>query len=273
MQSISRVTLLSAPHVVARALPLLVTVLLAACSPVTRTGLAPLVTDRPDFTESTETVAQGMKQLEAGTTFGNRFSEQSASLGESLVRIGLSKRTELRVALNSYSYSRSRGVTVSGFEDFSLGTKVKLLDGGGDGSWKPAVAVILASSIPTGGSLVGAGKPQPEVKFGLAWDLTSRVAFSSNLNYAHVASDEDGEYREYAATGSFAIGLTERLGSYVEYYTFQPNIATVPGTHYLNGGLTYGFTDNLQLDVRSGFGLHRIAGPDYFLGLGISRRW
>lgn len=252
---------------------LAMTTLFAACSPVTRGGLEPLVTDRPDFTESTETVAKGMKQLEAGTTFGNRLSEESASLGETLLRIGTSARTELRLAMNSYSYARSRGVTVRGFEDFSIGTKVKLMNGGGEGSLKPAVAVIIGSTIPTGGALVGANKPQPEVKFGLAWDLTSRVAFSSNLNYAHVASKEDGEYREYAATGSLAVGLTDRLGSYLEYYTFQPNIQIVPSTHYLNGGLTYGFTDNLQLDVRSGLGLRRIAGPDYFLGLGISRRW
>jgi hypothetical protein len=245
---------------------------LAACSPVTRRGLEPLVTDRPDFTESTETVPQGMRQLEAGTTFGNQLAEESASLGESLLRIGTSAHTELRVALNSYAYSRSGGQTVQGFEDVTLGTKIKLMSGGGDGSLKPALAVIVGSTIPTGGPRVTAGRFQPEVKFGLAWDLTSRVAFSSNLNYAHI-TDETGTHGEYAATGSLGVGLTEHVASYAEYYTFQPVGTWLPSTHYFNGGLTFGFTDNLQLDVRSGLGLHRIAGPDYFLGLGISRRW
>lgn len=251
---------------------LLASFLLAACTSVSRAGLEPIVTDRPDFTESTETVTRGMRQLEAGTTISNTPDATSTSLGEVLLRVGVAPKAELRFAFNSYALSRASGVTVRGFEDISVGAKFKLMASGGDGSLKPALALIVASTMPTGGRAMRAAKPQPEVKFGMAWDLTSRVAFSSNLNYARV-SDTAGDYGEMAATGSLGVGITETLGSYLEYFTFQPRTSAIPSSHYLNGGLTYGVTDNLQFDIRSGLGLRRVSGPDYFIGLGISRRW
>jgi hypothetical protein len=246
--------------------------LLTACAPVTRAGLEPIVTDRPDFTESTETVERGMRQVEAGTTFLRTLTEQSGTIGETLIRVGVSTKSELRIGLNSYSLSRNDGEMQRGFEDISIGTKIKLLQSGGEGSLKPALAVIVGSTFPTGASSFRAQKPQPEVKFGMAWDLTSRVAFSSILNYARV-SETLTDYNEFAATGSLGVGLTERIASYAEYFAFFPRGAALTSTHYLNGGITYGVTNNLQFDVRSGFGLRRIAGPDYFFGLGISRRW
>ncbi len=245
---------------------------LTACAPVSRRGIEPLITDRPDFTESTETVERGMRQVEAGSTFTRTLDEKGASFGETLIRVGVARTAELRIGLNSYAMARAAGETVRGFEDVSLGAKFKLMTSGGDGSWKPALAVIVASSLPTGATQFRARKPQPEVKFGAAWDLTSRVTFSSNLNYTYV-SETVGDYSEFAATGSLEVGLTDRLGSYLEYFTFVPRGIDIVSSHYLNGGLTYGVTDNLQFDVRSGLGLRRIAGPDYFFGLGISRRW
>lgn len=249
-----------------------IALLLSACSPVTRKGLEPLVTDRPDFTESTETVARGMRQLEAGTTFSRTFAERNGSVGEALLRIGVARRTELRVGLNSFSMARSGGATASGFEDISLGTKIKLLDGGPAGSLKPALSLIVASSLPTGANEFRARKPQPEMKFGAAWDITSRVAFSSNLNYARV-SEAAADYGEFAATGSVGVTLTDRLGAYAEYFTFMPTAVNLSASRYVNGGFTYGLTDNLQLDLRSGFGAHRRADLDYFFGAGVSRRW
>ena len=146
------------------------------------------------------------------------------------------------------------------------------MNGGGDGSFKPALSLIVGSSLPTGASQLRATKPQPEAKFGMAWDLTSRASFSSNLNYTRV-SDSFGAYNEFAASGSLGVGVTDRLGSYLEYFTFVPRNIGILSSHYLNGGVTYGLTDNLQLDARTGFGLRRLAGPDYFFGIGISRRW
>jgi Putative MetA-pathway of phenol degradation len=245
---------------------------LAACAPVTRTGLEPLITDRPDFTESTETVVRGMRQLEAGSTFARKSDERSSTLGEVLIRVGTTQRTELRIGLNSYSMASQPGAEVHGLEDVSLGAKIKLQSGGGDGSFKPDLAVIVATSLPTGATPMRARKPQPEVKFGAAWTFTSRVAFSSNLNYALVSA-ASGDSHELAGTGSLSVALTPRLGSFAEFVAIRPSGAGNARSQFANGGLTYGVTDNLQFDIRAGIGLHRLRFPDHFWGAGLSRRW
>jgi hypothetical protein len=246
---------------------------LAACATASRVNVGPLVTDRPDFTESSETVDRGLVQLESGGTFSRDGDERAGSFGEALFRVGIAERTELRVGLNSYAISRVSGSTSRVLEDASLGAKVKLLQGGDVGSARPTVAVIVASSLPTGASPFRSNKLQPEIKLTGAWDLTERVAFSTNLNHAWVRERFES-YGESSATASFGIGVTERVGSYVEYYGFFPRFDGAERTHFANGGLTYGFTDDLQLDGRIGSQLGRRAdGPSYFVGLGISRRW
>ena len=62
---------------------------------------APLVTDRPDFTESTKTIPRGHLQIEAGFTFvydrrgDDRLRDHAAP--ELLLRIGLADDFELRI--------------------------------------------------------------------------------------------------------------------------------------------------------------------------------
>lgn len=245
---------------------------LAACAGAVRPELEPLVTDRPDFTESTETVAPGMAQLESGGTYARAAAEHGGSVGEVLLRVGLDKHTELRIGLNSYDFVRSPAGSTRGLEDASLGAKLKLAAGGGVGSWKPAVAVILASSLPTGASAFRASKPQPEAKLGAAWDLSDRVSFAGNLNYTWVREPHDS-YGEVAASSSLGVGVTAKTGAYLEYSGFSPREAALSASQYVNGGLTYGFTANLQVDARAGVGMNHIGGPDYFAGIGFARRW
>lgn len=257
----------------ARVFALVALLPLAACATANRAGLEPLVTDRPDFTESSETVARGLVQLESGGTFSREGDERAGSVGEALFRIGLAERAELRVGLNSYAISRVAGSTLRGLEDASLGAKIKLLQGGDVGSARPTVAVIVGSTLPTGATPFRAAKLQPEVKLTGAWDLTERVAFSTNLNHAWVR-DRFDSYGESSATASFGIGVTERVGSYVEYYGFFPRFDGAERTHFANGGFTYGLTNDLQLDWRVGSQLRRRDdGPSYFVGVGLSRRW
>ncbi len=246
---------------------------LVGCATASRAGLEPLVTDRPDFTESSETVPSGLVQLESGTTYTQDGSAKGASLGEALVRVGVTPRAELRLGFNSYSIAREAGSTVRGFEDASIGAKVKLVQGGDVGSVRPTVAVIVGTSVPTGATPLRSTLLQPEVKTTWAWDLTDRLAFSSNLNYAWIREPLQS-YGEAGATASFALGLTDRVGSYLEYFGFFPQQDGVDRSHFANGGLTFVLHDNLQLDARAGQQVRRQAdGRSFFVGVGLSRRW
>lgn len=233
----------------------------------------PLVTDRPDFTESAETVAPGRAQIEAGYTFTRREDDKENALGELLLRVGLLEKLELRIAVNSYVWVDSPGGDAEGFEDISLGAKIKLVDGSkGFDLTQPNVAVIVATTLPTGADDIGEDELQPEITLALAWDLSEKFSLGSNLNYAYLSEDGD---RFHQFSGSVVLGytLTEKWGTYIEFFGFVPESENGPNASFFSGGLTYLINDDLQLDARVGVGVFNADSPDYFTGLGVSWRW
>ncbi len=233
----------------------------------------PLVTDRPDFTESPETVAPGRFQLEAGYTFTRRGDDKQHALGELLLRVGLWHQIELRLGGNSYVWLDSPDGDADGFEDLSLGVKIKLVDGSKRLELtRPTVGVIVATTLPTGDDVLGEDEPQPEFILAMAWDLSERFSLGSNLNYAYASEDDD---RFHQFSGSLALGykLTEKWGAYIEYFGFVPASDDGPNASFFDGGLTYLVTNDLQLDARVGVGVFNADSPDYFTGVGVSWRW
>lgn len=232
----------------------------------------PIVTDRPDFTESAETVPAGRVQLEGGYTFARVGPAREHSIGEILFRIAAGARWEARLGFNSYLRSDTPGSRASGFEDSSLGLKVKLMDGDErPGLRRPNLAIVLATSIPTGSAAYRESNWQPEAKFCATWDLSEALALSSNLNYTWI-SESGMRFGQIGGSLSLGCSVTDRVGSYLEWFGFTPAGKGGPNANYLNGGLTYLVNDDFQLDLRAGIGLNS-ASPNHFVGVGAARRW
>ncbi len=82
-------------------------------------------------------------------------------------------------------------------------------------------------------------------------------------------------YEEFAQSVTIGYKWSERLTQYTEWFAFFPHGAADPGTepeHYLNGGFTYLVNNNLQLDIRLGYGLNSAA-EDFFTGAGAAYRY
>lgn len=241
-------------------------------SPTPATVPDPIVTDRPDFTESTEVVPLRRSQLEGGVSYSRAGSESGYALGEFLLRVATGPRAEFRLGLNSYALARAPTGNTAGLEDLSVGMKVKLADGSPTfGLRQPAIALILATSLPTGATAYREKNLQPEAKLCLAWGLSERLQMSSNLNYAY-ASQGGARFGQFSATLSFGYGLSERVACYAEYFGFVPGERDGANQNFLNGGFTYLVTPDYQLDARAGLGMNSTR-PDGFFGLGASRRW
>lgn len=236
-------------------------------------AVEPLITDRPDFTESTETVPTGMTQVEGGYTYSRAGQEKQHSYGELLIRHALGHKTELRLEVPSYARMHGPPGKASGFEDGSIGFKVMIAKGSDKpGLKRPRVSLIGATSLPIGSRDFRERKLQPEVKLLLGWDLSERVALSSNLNYAYLSEDGD-RYGELSGSVSFGLSLSDRVGSYVEVFGFLPG-GDRSNSKFVNGGFTYQINKDVQLDARVGCGLgNDIEGPDYFFGVGVARRF
>jgi hypothetical protein len=232
----------------------------------------PLVTDRPDFTESPLTVPAHRSQLEAGYTLTHGGGDTLHTLGEFLLRIGLSKKTELRVGLNSYGIQEGVSGTGNGFQDLNLGFKWVLREAKeGKGLRNPQIALIGGLSFPTGGAPFRAQHIQPQFKLCLGWELTDRLALASNIN-STVVSEGGSQFHQFSGSVSFGYTLTDKVASYFEWFAFLPGAFGAGNSNFLNGGFTYLVNNDLQLDLRVGVGLNGVR-EDYFVGFGVSKRW
>lgn len=230
----------------------------------------PLVTDRPDFTESADTVAPGRFQLEGGVTFSEADEVEERSHGELLGRLGLLDWLELRIGVPSYvEVEAPGGFEASGWEDASLGVKAKLAAGGGG---RPSAALLVATTLPTGSDELGGGDAlQPEAVLALAWDLAPDLGLGANLGYAHPRDDGDRFHQLFAST-ALGWSATERLGLFAEVFGFSEEEDGGDATLYADGGATWLLSPDAQLDVRVGTGVSGTE-TDWFAGVGFAARW
>ncbi len=231
---------------------------------------APLVTDRPDFTESTDAVPRGHFQIEAGYTYTHDSrggGTGSHTAGEMLLRVGLFNNVELRIEWPNFERLAAAGTSTTGLSDIGVGFKYNLIEQRG---MRPHFGIIGQIRAPTGSASFSSEGVDPAVKLLWAYDVTDRFSVAGNVNFESVTEANDRVF-QMAASGSIALSITDRLGTYVEYFGFYPVDRGSRATHFANTGLTYLITDNFQLDARVGVGLNGRA-EDVFVGFGFSWR-
>ncbi len=244
-----------------------------------------LVTDRPDFTESTEAVPAGHFQLEAGYTFTydregeDRVREHTAP--ELLLRIGVVDNFELRIGWDGYSWTDSqfegetpgggrvtREAWTQGAHDLSLGFKYKFVEQDG---LIPHLGVIGAITAPSGSAGLSSGDVDPEFVLLWAYDITDSFSVAGNVGLAGPTAGGD-RFFQTSASLSAAFALSERHGAYVEYFGFYPNVEHSDAAHSVNVGFTHLVNNDFQIDWRIGMGLNEEA-DDFFMGVGFAWRY
>jgi len=232
----------------------------------------PLVTDRPDFTESSSTVGSGVLQLEGGITFADfRGGTNVTTVGEILARWGVAKKLELRFVLPAYSRESWVRGGDSGFLDSGIGLKYELAQGRGDGFIGGMEASLIASTtMPTGTSDFASSSWQPAAVFVASWELGPNVGIGSNVGVARPA-DEENRYTTLWGSVALGVGLTEAASIFVEIYGFNREENRGPSTATFQVGFVYLVSPDLQLDARAGRRLTD-RGVDFLIGAGLSWR-
>ena len=246
-------------------------VILSACATMSKVeSPAPAIeADRPDFTESPETVPPGSIQAEGGYTYSRDASKTNHSIGELLVRVPVGTRAELRIGFNSYSIEHAAGLVRRGFQDIAVGTKVRLIERE-ERSPVPNVSIIVLSTLATGHRGIGSRAMQPTAKLALSWQLSERYSLQSNVNYSYAI--EDGtRFSQWASSASFGTDITPRLETFVEWFDVNPVSLGARRADYLDTGAAMKFGGKLRLDAR--IGTNARTTRSYFAGVGIARRW
>lgn len=237
--------------------------------------LRDLATDRPDKTESPQTVDAGHAQIELDfATYGHDRSDAERTEQIDILPInlkyGVAANADLQLIMAPYVHQRvtdeatGARTAVGGFGDMTVRLKYNLW--GNDGG-KTAMALMPFVTLPTAKTGLGADG----VEFGLIAPLS--VKLSEQVDLAMMtevdALREDGHYHAgIINSASLGFHLTKRLGLYTELYTEHDRDWIVTG----DTGLTYAVGENSQFDLGANIGLTDAA-DDISLFVGFSRRF
>jgi hypothetical protein len=235
-------------------------------------ALEPLITDRPDATESPTTIAPGFVQVETGSFYesfeDNSIKYETFTYNTTLIRLGLLDNLELRIGWDfvegktSINGNRLSNVT-SGFNPLLLGTKMAVAKESG---WMPEIGVLGHLYLP----FTASEDYRPETtgvdfRFSFAHTLNEKSSLSYNLG---AQWKDDSLEAAYVYSMSYGYSLTEKIGVYAELYGDLPE--DNKANHFWNTGLTYLISNNVQLDATVGSSITK--GQDLLLSTGVSFR-
>lgn len=227
-------------------------------------GVGPISTDRPAVTNSSVVIPAGSLQAENGFLETSSHGQSVFDGPESLVRFGVSRRTELRFTVPDYFQNLSTG-SGSGFSDLAVGVKEQLgpAPGGFD------VSVILFLSFPTGANTVSSGGYDPGLQ--VPWSR----ALSANWTAAGMFSvywPTERHARNLTGESTFLLDrqLTKPWDAFVEYAGDFPELGGP--RHLLHFGTALKLAQQHQIDFHVGVGLSS-ATVDHLVGIGYSFRF
>lgn len=235
----------------------------------------PLVTDRPWFTNASQTVGRGVTQLEFGYSYitddDTSGNTDLHSLPELLIRRGFYRDwLELRLGYSAATGDLN-GTAVSGSRDLYLGMKLGLTAQRG---YLPQMALMPQMLVPTGDSSLTSDKTLGGLNWLYSWDVNRSLQIGGSTQFNRAIDDVSAvQYTEWAQSIVAKKQLTRTFRVYAEWFALIPNGATSNRTeNYIDGGFTKLFSRNVQWDVRAGAGLNDEA-DDFFVGTGLSIRF
>ena len=244
--------------------------------PTPRPLLREMSTDRPDKTESPYTVDAGHFQFEMDLvtyTYDRSGPDTEAwSVAPVNLKLGLWNNVDLQVVLEPFNQVRVTGPmtgsrkTRSGFGDVTTRLKVNLW--GNDGG-PTALALMPFAVFPSGQDGVGGGAFGGGLIVPLAVELPRGWSMVVMTETDFLRGDEDPDYQAlFVNSITFGHDLVGKLAGYVEFFSEVSTERDARWVGTVDLGLTYGLTENLQLDAGINIGVTKSADDlNPFVGL------
>lgn len=232
----------------------------------------PLITDRPDVTESPTAMPKGFLQVETGAFYEtfkeNGIKNENYTYNTTLVRYGLLNNLELRLGWDFVEGQIKSNATAfddvtSGFNPLLFGFKTTIAKENG---WMPELGFLGHLYLPfTASSDYKPKTTGVEFIFSFAHTLieTSSLSYNLGANWT-----DDSPEASYLYSLSYGYRVTDKLGAYAEIYGDIPENSQA--AHFWDAGLTYLASNNVQLDATVGTSVTK--GQDLLLSAGISFR-
>lgn len=253
----------------------------------------PISTDRPTFTPANTVVPPKRLQFESGFTYNAQRTGASRTylydFPELAMRYGLMSRLEFRTFWQGQTDVQSQpraGLTWNGRgggpSDMEVGFKWQLIVGDKEKRWLPTTALITSIMAPTGGSsFLSAQTVEPYINLIYGWNLTEKLVLCGSTGYLGMreqfVTPSNGRgfdtFQRYHQSLVFFYSAAERTTLFYEWYILMfTNTTDNRPDNFMDGGVLYRLTTNMQLDLRAGFGLSGRP-DDLFTGVGFSVRF
>lgn len=235
-----------------------------------------IVTDRPDFVESSDVVGAGRFQLETSIaqerSRGNGLRSRLRST-PTLLRLGVSETLELRLETEGWLHLREDGPEGTqrrrGMADTALGLKWHWQDGD-EASGRPGTAWLLHLDGPTGSREFRGQGWRPSLRLVAEWELAGGWSAGVMPGLFRERDEQGRRYWGGILAGVLGRQLGEGLRGFVELAGQQ----LAPKRHggqvwTADTGLAWQLQPWLQLDLALFRGLTRES-PDWGWTLGLS---
>ncbi len=241
----------------------------------------PIETDRDAFTPATTTTPLRRAILESSYSYiDNRNAADTNSVPESLARVGVSRRFELRLGWNYEAggagdvVSGSGGESAEGVDTAALTRETRMLYGfktqvTEQRLWRPASVWIVTGLTPTSGD---ATATQLRTGYAFGWRLPNRWRLDSAVGFS-TDSDSGHRFRTWLPSTVLRIPLGERFQVHAEYFgQFSEGRASNFSRDFFSPGMHYLVTPNAELGVRVGWGLNQQSSR-FFSNVGFGLRF
>jgi hypothetical protein len=238
-----------------------------------------IVTDRPDFVESSAVVRDGRFQLEGGLGFERKRRGTLRERGSStplLLRYGVGEAWELRLETDGRSVLRSddsasgASTRESGYADLSLGLKWHQRDGGGA---LPAIGWLVHVDVDSGSPALRGRGLRPSLRMVLEWELAGDWSLGVMPGLAAERDEAGQRYGAAIAAVTLSKAWTERWRTFAELAAPRVAGARHGGTvASLDLGTAYLWSDQVQIDTALARGLNRRA-ADLSWSFGLSAKF
>jgi hypothetical protein len=239
-------------------------------NPVPRDKMRDMSTDRPDITESPQSVDAGHFQIETDLfkTTRNKTSritsvENNYNLAN--LKLGLSHNTDLQLVVGSQinSYIKDSNGNkldqVSGFGDLTLRLKYNFW---GNEGGKTAFAMMPYVNFPTSAANnnIEAGIVLP-----LSVDLGNDFGLGTQLQFDMVKSLNNGYHGSILQSVVIGTELSKSLETFAESY-YNYDFEQKKFDLSFNGGFGYSVSANMKFDIGFNLGLTKNTDKVYFIG-------
>ncbi len=234
-----------------------------------------IVTDRPDFVESSDVVGKGRFQLETSLA-GERSKVDGLRVRSlstpTLLRLGVSDTLELRLETDGWMRETAGGERASGMTDISLGAKWHVQDGNEE-TGRPALAWLFHADLATGARAFRGQGTRPSVRLTAEWDLPEGFGVGVMSGVYRDRNDADRSFTGGILAVTFGKSFTEKLHGFVEIAGQQITSKKNGGSLVtFDTGASYLLSNSLQIDTAFAFGLNKTS-PDVGWTVGISAKF